>query len=398
MAKALANSGYNVTVVAASTTHKRSIKKNKPLRLKFESHDSVKFIFLPAGRLDAGRTSRAVSMLMFVLSLMIFSRKILKIAKPNIVIEATTYILPIFSSAWIAKKSKAKLIYEVRDLWPASPIEISGKSKHHPFFIIIALAQRYAVKYADSVVSTLRYADQYFTQNVLKPNSFFHIQNGIDLDFFEKKTEKKGKTFHEIHEIKQNYKGCVGYTGSFGDANGIQTLLGSAPELAKEKLAIVLVGRGIRKLEFENYVALHKLTNVFIFDAVSKNEIAPITKLFDIGYSGGVKRLVHDYGISPNKVFDYMMAGVPLLLCYNTRDNFLEEIGCCVTVRNPDASSVSSALKAFFNTDAKQRKIMGLKGREAVMSNYEYKTLAQSYADVFNSLAKGTEYKKANEL
>ena len=390
MAKELAKQGHNVTVVAAANTHKRTSKIEQKFDIFSEYIEDVQFLFLPNVSLGIGRISRALSMFIFVISLMIFRRKVQEIAKPNVIIEATTYILPIFSSAWIARKSHAKLIYEVRDLWPASPIEISGKSKYHPLFLFIAIAQKYALKNADAVVSTLRYADEYFTQNVCPPKSFFHIQNGIDGDYYNQTTETKGKTFYKIKQIKDAFKGCVGYTGSFGDANGIQTLLGAAYELEKIDVAIVLVGRGTRKGEFEKFAKMHNLSNIYIFDAVPKDEIVAITKLFDIGYSGGVKRQVHHYGISPNKVFDYMMSAIPMLLCYDTKDNFLEDIGCSIVVREPSAEFVFREIINFFNLEYEQRLAMGRKGRDAAMKLYEYSILARSYSDVFKYLTDKT--------
>ena len=253
------------------------------------------------------------------------------------------------------------------------------------------------MKNADAVVSTLRYADEYFTQNVYPPKSFFHIQNGIDGDYYNQTTETKGKTFYKIKQIKDAFKGCVGYTGSFGDANGIQTLLGAAYELEKIDVAIVLVGRGTRKAEFEKFAKMHNLSNIYIFDAVPKDEIVAITKLFDIGYSGGVKRQVHHYGISPNKVFDYMMSAIPMLLCYDTKDNFLEDIGCSIVVREPSAEFVFREIINFFNLEYEQRSAMGRKGRDAAMKLYEYSILARSYSDVFKYLIDKTAYRNTNK-
>ena len=390
MAKQLVRLGHSVTIVAAGYSHLRLKQPPMSSGITREVHDGITYLFLPSMNAGTARTARVMNIFSFLWSLARHRNAILADSNPQIVIEATTYILPILISSQIARAAGAKLIYEVRDLWPASPIEISGKSKNHPFFLLIAWVQRYALRHADCVVSTLRFADQYFTKEILPPKMFAHIQNGVDAEQYDAQNTIEGDTFHAVQKIKGRYAGCVGYTGGFGAANGVQSLLGAAEELKRHNIAVILVGKGPRRTELDAIVASHGLSNVYLFDAVPKAEVIPITQSFDLAFDGGVDRGVHHYGISPNKVFDYMMSQTPILLGYNTKDDFVEQAGCGITVRNPTSETIAVAVLEFFALTDDQKRQMGRNGRKAVLEKYEYQVLARSFLDMVERLDTST--------
>ena len=386
MAKALVRGGHKVTIVASSYSHLRLEQPPRNFGITCEVHDGITYLFLPSICAGNTRLAKVLNIFSFVFFLAIYRNAIQSKADPDIVIEGTTYILPIIISYRISRLARAKLIYEVRDLWPASPIEISGKSKNHPFFLLISWVQKYALQHADCVVSTLRYADQYFTKEVIPPKMFAHIQNGVDAEQYSDHNITEGDTFHAIQKIKAKFSGCVGYTGGLGAANAVQSLLAAAEELARHDVAVILVGKGPRRAELNDYVANRELSNVFIFDAVTKSEVIPITRSFDLAFAGGVERRVHHYGISPNKVFDYMMSETPILLCYNTQDDFVERLGCGITVNKPTGSTVATAAMEFFALSDEQKQQMGWKGRRAVLEQYEYQVLAGALLNVVDRL------------
>lgn len=386
MAKVLVGLGHKVTVVAAGYSHLRQQQPPRSSGIIREVHDGITYLFLPLIGEGSGHIFRVISFFSFVGSMARFRKAILLASDPDIVIEASTYVLPIFVSGRIASAAGAKLIYEVRDLWPASPIEISGKSKYHPLFLLINWAQHYALKNADCVVSTLRFADQYFAKEVLAPKMFAHIQNGVEVEQYAAQNTIEGDTFRAVQNIKARYSGCVGYTGAFGPANALQSLLAAAEELSRHDIAVVLIGKGPRRDEFDEFVAVHGLSNVHIFDAVPKAEIIPITKAFDLAFCGGVSRGVHHYGISPNKVFDYMMSETPILFCYNSQDDFVEQARCGITVRHASGETVAAAILKFFALPEDQKRQMGQNGRTAAMENYDYKILVNLLLDVVDRM------------
>lgn len=371
MARELVSLGHEVFIVAANNSHLRTSQPQQSSQLVSEKIDGINYMFLPSFPSSKSIFTRLLNMLTFVIMLARYQKHIQNITRPDYVIEATTYIAPFLISYRIAKNSKAKVIYEVRDLWPASPIEISGRSRFNPIFFIIGLLQKYTLKNADCVISTLKYADEYFTTNVIKPKLFAHIQNGISMRQYSGSFMKKSFYYDEVAQIKEKYDGCIGYTGGLGAANGLDVLLGSADELEKHNLAIIIFGKGINR---EKYLSYQK-PNVYIFDAIPKEEIIQVSKLFDLGFVGGVNRKVHRYGVSANKIFDMMASKVPVLFCYNTQDSFIEDAQCGIIINDPTSDRVADEIITFFKMPKTERKAMGENGYRTALEKYEYATL-----------------------
>ena len=105
----------------------------------------------------------------------------MKLFNPNIVIASSTYPLDIIPAFLIAKKTRAKLIFEVHDLWPLSPIELGGMSPFHPYIMIMQWAENFAYRVSHKVVSILPKTKSHMQKHGLGPDKFAHIPNGIDI-------------------------------------------------------------------------------------------------------------------------------------------------------------------------------------------------------------------------
>jgi hypothetical protein len=86
-------------------------------------------------------------MLVFVARIFQYFLNLQKDTRPDAVIASSTYPLDIYPAFYISKMSKAKLLFEVHDLWPLSPMELGGMKKTHPFIILMQMAENFAYKY-----------------------------------------------------------------------------------------------------------------------------------------------------------------------------------------------------------------------------------------------------------
>ncbi|MFD2270333.1 glycosyltransferase [Undibacterium arcticum] len=100
--------------------------------------------------------------------------------KPDVVIASSTYPMDIWPARRIAKLAQAKLVYEVHDLWPLSPMELGGMSKWHPFIMLVQAAEDYAYRHADVVISMLPKVQEYMQSRGLAPHKLHIVPNGID--------------------------------------------------------------------------------------------------------------------------------------------------------------------------------------------------------------------------
>jgi len=122
LAREWVRAGHKVTIVAADQSHLRNKRVEMVSAIKHESIDGINYIWLRTIEYQGNGVKRAINMASFVGGLFRFNRQIVSIVRPDVVIASSTYPLDIFPCHFLAKKSGAKLIYEIHDLWPLSPM------------------------------------------------------------------------------------------------------------------------------------------------------------------------------------------------------------------------------------------------------------------------------------
>ena len=145
MAKEWQKAGHHVRIVGGSFSH---LRKKQPCEYR-EIVDNVEYCWIPVNRYKGNGVGRIFSMFLFVFKLYHYFVEYLRNFEPDIVIASSTYPLDIYPAYKIAKHYHAKLIYEVHDLWPLSPMELGGYSKKHPFIQIMQKAENDCYRYVD---------------------------------------------------------------------------------------------------------------------------------------------------------------------------------------------------------------------------------------------------------
>ena len=384
LAREWVKSEYNVIIVASSYSHLRSKNPGIDKSIKEEEIEGIKYVWLKTLRYKGNDFKRVLNILNFILRLFQYSHNFVKKYHPNVVIASSTYPLDIFPAYLMAKKLKAKLIFEVHDLWPLTPIELGGYSKFHPFIVIMQIAENFAYRKSDYVVSILPKAYKYMKEHGLAQDKFIHIPNGISVNGWKKSNQEIPEEHKKlIEKLKREGKFIVGYTGTHGVANALDVLINSAALLKNKPIAIVLVGTGPEKERLKKMAYEMRLNNVFFLPPVPKLSIPKLLNMTDALYIGWKKQPLYCYGISPNKLMDYTMAGKPIIHSITAGNDLVKESGCGISVPAEDPYQVASAIEKLMSMPEKERKIMGDRGRNYVKKNYTYEKLAKKYADLF---------------
>ena len=381
LAKEWVKKGHSVTIIGASFSHLRTVQPNVTRDLQTTEEQGIKYIWIKTpSYITNGK--RILNMLSFVVKLFLNKRDIYKMSEPDVVIASSTYPLDIYPAKSIAKISGSKLCFEVHDLWPLSPMVIGGFSKYHPFILMMQMAENYAYRNSDIVVSLLGNAKEYMISHGLNPKKFVHIPNGFDRDEYENIREELSsehlKLFGSLRNNTNNI--LIGYAGGHSPSNTLNTLI-EAARICKndDKIKFIFVGNGPAKPELQKMSK--DLENVFFLDSVPKKSIPNILLLFDILYIGGVKSILHKYGISPNKLIDYMLAAKPILLSADVENDIVERINCGITVPAEDPQAVFNAIQKFQGMSDIDRKSMGLRGSEYAKSDLDYSMLAAKFIE-----------------
>ncbi|MDR0538099.1 MAG: glycosyltransferase family 4 protein [Tannerellaceae bacterium] len=380
LAKEWIKLGHDVTIVAATYSHIRTNNTNYSKKITRETFDGIIYLWIKTRTYKSSGIKRFFNMLDYIKGIYLIIPKLIK-EKFDVVIASSTYPLDNYPAYIIAKKSGAKYVYEVHDLWPLSPMEIGGYSKYHPFILNMQWAENFAYKHVDKVVSILPCAEAHMQKHGLLTGKFAHIPNGISLD----ELSKNEPLDENIRSLIPSDKFIVGYTGTFGVANSLNTLLEAAAILQKinKEIFFVLIGKGPEK---DNLTGLQKklaLNNCLILDAIPKNKVQSAIALFSISaIAWNNTPSLYRFGISPNKLFDYMYAGKPIIQAVEAGNDLVREADCGITVAPQNPQAMVDAIIKLYNMPAEERKRLGENGRRYVIENHSYDVLGRHFLNI----------------
>lgn len=126
-----------------------------------------------------------------------------------------------------------------------------------------------------------------------------------------------------------------------------------------------------------------KLKNVIFLPSVPKNQIPNLLSYFDCNLILAINSPLYLFGISPNKMFDYMMSKKPIIQAIESGNNMVEEAQCGFSVKGEDYESLALACQKMFNLSVEERNEMGAAGYDYVNTNHDYKMLAEKFSNLF---------------
>lgn len=315
----------------------------------------------------------------FMFKLRMNYKKLADKYRPDAVIASSTYPLDIYPAHRIAKRSNAKLFFEIHDLWPLTPMEIGGYSKNNPAIVMLQRAEDFAFKNCDKIISILPNADRHMKDRGFSADNYVHVPNGIIVG--EKKNAPMEKTIERLQELKDEGYFLVGYTGNHSPANVLDTMIDAAKKTTDEKIKYVLVGNGNVKNELIQYAKTSNVTNVEFLDPVLKDNMDNVLRLLDICYIGLKKQNLFNYGVSPNKLFDYMMAARPVIYAVEASNDPVKDSNCGITVPAEDPDAVVKAVMDIRNLSEDEKNNLGQNGKDYVLENHTYRGLAEKFLD-----------------
>lgn len=375
--------GHKVCIAAASESHLRSRKPLVPGMMANEEVEGVRYFWLRTPKYEGNGLGRVLNMMGFSLMLMPFKSRTAGLFRPDLVIASCPHPFIIYASSRIARASGARLFFEVRDLWPLTLTDLGGISPRHPFIVLMQKAEDFAYRVSDAVISLMPKADTYMTGHGMAAGKFAYIPNGIDVIEWEGSEGAPGHV-RELSRIKREGRLIVGFAGSHGFGNALDTLISAAASLQSHPVAFVLVGHGPEKARLQRETQARGLKNVTFLPPVPKPSVPKLLESMDVLYIGLKKNNgLHGFGISPNKLIDYMMAGKPVIHAVNAGNDMVTGSGCGLTVPPEDARAVSEAVVRMIGLPAAERAAMGLKGKKYVLANHDYRILARRYLEPF---------------
>ena len=385
MAREWQKAGHKVRIIGADFSHIRTKQPLVENNYCKEYIDGIEYQWIKAGSYERNGVKRAFSMFRFVSRLWLHAPVIIKEFKPDVVISSSTYPLDSFSGYRIAKKAKAKYIHEAHDVWPLTLVELGGMSWQHPFVQILNYSERYAYKHCNKVVSLLpNVLPHMLEQGLGTKEKFIYIPNGIVLDDWDNPEDLDPEYKLFFSKLRSEGKTVILYIGGHAMSNALDQLLDAAKRITRDDVAFVLIGKGVEKERLQKRVLDEKITNVAFCPPVSKKQVPSVLSEADALYIGAAHCSLYRFGVSMNKIYDYMMAGKPILNGVVASNNEVQEADCGLSFDSSKPEEIVKAILTLKKMDKDHLCQLGNNGRRWVIKNRDYTNLAKSFLQHLN--------------
>jgi glycosyltransferase involved in cell wall biosynthesis len=356
MAKALIAAGHQVSIVCGSYRGGSTGLSGQYIKGRrsgaVEGIEIIEFELPYSNAL--GFFKRAMIFLKFAWA----STKVALTAKYDLIFATSTPLtagIPGILARWLRGKP---FVFEVRDLWPELPKAMGVIT--NPFMLAAMSALEWtSYRSATRLVALAGGIAEGIAIRGVSRDTILTIPNGCDLDIF-----KPGITAWRPEEVNDSDLLAV-FSGTHGKANGLDAVLDAALKLTergRSDIKIVLIGDGQLKDMLVKRASLEHIENVFFLDPVGKTRLAQLLSGADVGLQILANVPAFFYGTSPNKFFDYISAGLPVLTNYpGWVADIVEERNCGYAVSPANADAFADALEAA----AADRVLLKTKGHNA---------------------------------
>lgn len=271
---------------------------------------------------------------------------------------------------------KRKFVFEVRDLWPELPREM-GVIRNPAILAAMSFLEWLTYRKADACIGLSPGIVEGIRRRGPKDQPIAMVPNGCDLDLFRPGQREQ----LELTGISRTDFVAI-FTGAHGVANGLDAVLDAAAVLKKRgrrDIKLVFIGDGKLKPQLVGRAAGEELTHCLFFDPVPKDELNRIVASADVGLMILANVPAFYYGTSPNKFFDYIASGLPVLNNYpGWLAGTIEEHGCGIAVPPDDPEAFADALIRLAERSNETRR-MGERARALAEAEFDRNSLGERF-------------------
>mgnify|MGYP000672156266 CR=1 FL=1 len=380
LGKEWVKNGYEVIIFASNQNHiadKLPQFKGKYFREDIEGVNTI-WLNTPKAKKSTG-LSRIFGWFHFEWQLFSVSKK--GISKPDVVIASSLSLLTVINAYLFSKRYGAKFIFEVRDIWPLSAIELGGYSKFNPFIILLSIIEKFGYKKAKAIIGTIPNLGEHVQNIIGSGEKCFCIPQGLSLDFY-KESQRISQDYVESYIPKNKF--IVGYAGTINTNNPLETLIDAANILQDHAdIHFLIVGKGDMKEKLIN--KSKHLENVSFPPVVDKKQVNNLLQFVNVCYDSFSSNLAK-YGLSRNKWIDYMYAAKPIICSYSGFQSMVNEANSGSFVEYGNAQVLVEEILKYSRMSKQQLEEIGTNGKNFLIENRTFDKLALQYQQIIESL------------
>ena len=305
------------------------------------------------------------------------SVKIALIEKYDLLFATTTPLtaaIPGIAARWLRGK---RFVFEVRDLWPELPKQM-GVIKNPVILGAMGVLEWAAYKSAHGLIGLSPGIVKGIERCNIAPKKITMIPNGCDLNIFDnnvKSWQPNGVSDGDLMAV---------FTGTHGLANGLDSVIDAAQVLKKRNrmdIKLFLVGQGKLKADLVIKAKEFNLDNIIFHAPVNKEKLAELMQRADVGMQLLANIPAFYYGTSPNKFFDYISSGLPVLNNYpGWLKDMINDYKCGIAVEPENPKAFADALE-WFSDNREQLPAMSKAATELARNEFDRNKLSDKFVN-----------------
>lgn len=302
----------------------------------------------------------------------------------DVVYASSPHLLTGLAGLIIATVKRVPMVLEVRDLWPRVLVEMGQLSPTSWTLRALTGLEEMLYRRARIIVVMAEGTRADLTSRGVPESKTVYIPNAADPEDFTASGPRQA--------LRKKYgfdKFTAVYAGAHGPANGLHLLLDAAAELRDLPIEIVLVGGGVSKSELMSDALNRHLSNVRFIDPIAKDEIPDLLAAADVGLHVLADVELFRSAVSPNKVFDYMASGLPVLTNVpGAVSELVSGAGCGLSVIPTGLASGIRQLFEVASIDSLDIQALGDHGRKWMAAHQSRSAMALRLKTVLSQVAK----------
>lgn len=373
LARHLLPHGWRASIIAASVelnTGRQRLADGERTRLTM--FEDIPFLWVRTPQYEGNGGGRMANMLVYAARVLLPGTT-KGLERPDVIIGSSVHPFAAWSGALLARRFRVPFIFEVRDLWPQTLVDLGRLREGSLVTKALRRLEKWLYKRADRIVVLLPRAADYIVPLGIPERKIVWVPNGVELDGYPEPAQPEERDTFTLM-----------YFGAHGHANGLDCVLRAMAELQKQPdmshVRLRLIGDGPLKPSLAELAAELAIRNVEFAPPVPKREIPGIAAEADAFVFNLIDAPVFRFGISSNKLYDFLAGARPIIFCSGSSNNPVEEAQAGITVLPGDPSALAQAISALAAMTTSQRAKMGRAGRSYVEKNHGFNALASRLA------------------
>lgn len=370
----LVSHGYQAEIVTSDVHYNSREKLDWPQ--SHEAYEGVAYKVVKGMRYK-GQISRLLNHIQC--SVKAFCYLMRHLSPSDVVIGSSPQPFLALASYCAATLKRARFIYEVRDLWPQTLIDLGGLSRSHPLVRVMFSIEKLLSRRSEKIVVLMPLAGKYFSEmHGISPAKVVWIGQGVDTSESDLKKNVAPMSSNSIEIV---------YAGSLGAANRIEFLLEVALELQKAQANVhfSLYGDGPERSDLEAMSKQLKLKNVSFCGALPRRQVLGKVAGADFAIALAHNSPLYNFGISFNKLFDYFLAKTPVIFIGSVARNPVSDAGAGFVVPEGTPVVVAQEVIKMIALDPDHLRTLGERGFRFLKENHDHKVTGQKFLSIISN-------------